>query len=305
MSFGQTLKTAREQQGHSLSTAAESTHMKVQIIEDLENEDFRRIAAPIYGRGFVKLYAEFLDLDPEPLIREFMDIYTGKRPPTVNRRTLTPTTEPQKKTENAEPRTESEPPKAPAPITRTPYEATALRPEPPPRPAVRPIEPEAPPPEPRTPNAENKPLLVLEPEEPFDPAPGTPDFFKPQPAGPKRDTPKARKPKDPIFDMAKHLDNRPLPDTDTKSAEAAQRRNARIQSFLNGFRSLKTSALGGNIPENVMKQYRRVLIIAGALLLACTLTGIGLLFKMTSKPSPAEAPALFDSTAPIPDLYAD
>jgi len=86
MSLGQILKTAREQRALSPSTAAEATHMKVQIIEDLENEDFRRIAAPIYGRGFVKLYAEFLELDAAPLIREFMDLYTGKRAPVVGRR---------------------------------------------------------------------------------------------------------------------------------------------------------------------------------------------------------------------------
>jgi hypothetical protein len=49
--------------------------MLVQIVEGLENEDFRRIPAPIYGRGFIKLYCEAVGLDPKPLQAEFMDLF--------------------------------------------------------------------------------------------------------------------------------------------------------------------------------------------------------------------------------------
>ena len=90
MSLGETLRLAREEKGQTISQVAEATRMMVQIVEDLEREDFRRIAAPIYGRGFIKLYAEHLGLDPEPAIREFMEIYTGLRPPQIARRTETP-----------------------------------------------------------------------------------------------------------------------------------------------------------------------------------------------------------------------
>jgi cytoskeleton protein RodZ len=90
MSLGETLRQAREEKGQTVSQVAEATRMMVQIVEDLEREDFRRIAAPIYGRGFIKLYAEHLGLDSEPLIREFMEIYTGSRPPQVVRRTEVP-----------------------------------------------------------------------------------------------------------------------------------------------------------------------------------------------------------------------
>ena len=86
MSLGESLRLAREEKGQTISQVADATRMMVQIVEDLEREDFRRIAAPIYGRGFIKLYAEHLSLDPEPLVREFMEIYTGSRPPQVSRR---------------------------------------------------------------------------------------------------------------------------------------------------------------------------------------------------------------------------
>ena len=77
--FGKTLRLAREAKGYSVSQLAEATRMINQTIEDLENENFTRIAAPIYGRGFVKLYCEEVGLDPKPMIAEFMEIFNGNR----------------------------------------------------------------------------------------------------------------------------------------------------------------------------------------------------------------------------------
>lgn len=79
MSFGNTLRAAREAKGFTTSELASRTHILVQAIEGLENEDFRRIPAPIYGRGFVKLYCEAVGLDPKPLQAEFMDLYTREK----------------------------------------------------------------------------------------------------------------------------------------------------------------------------------------------------------------------------------
>ena len=85
MALGNILREARESRGLSRTEVAEHTNMMVQIVEELENEDFHRIAAPIYGRGFLKLYAELLHIEVQPLIDEFMDIYTGKTVPCVHR----------------------------------------------------------------------------------------------------------------------------------------------------------------------------------------------------------------------------
>ena len=91
--FGQILRDAREARGLSTSQVAAKTHILVQIIEGMEKEDFHRIPAAIYGRGFVKSYAACVGLDPQPLLREFMDIYEGRRAPTVQIRPV-PTAEP-------------------------------------------------------------------------------------------------------------------------------------------------------------------------------------------------------------------
>ena len=77
--FGKTLRTAREARGYTIAQIAEMTRMLAAIVEDLENENFSHIAAPKYGRGFVKLYCEAVGLDPKPLIEEYMDIYNGNR----------------------------------------------------------------------------------------------------------------------------------------------------------------------------------------------------------------------------------
>jgi hypothetical protein len=77
--FGKTLRTARESKGLTTGQVAEKTHMMIQMVEGLENEDFSRIVAPIYGRGFVKLYCEVVGLEPKPLVDAFMEIYSGSR----------------------------------------------------------------------------------------------------------------------------------------------------------------------------------------------------------------------------------
>ena len=76
MSLGNTLRAAREACGITTSELAARTHMLVQIVEGLEKEDFRRIPAPIYGRGFIKLYCEAVNLDPKPLQAEFMELFS-------------------------------------------------------------------------------------------------------------------------------------------------------------------------------------------------------------------------------------
>ena len=84
MALGEILRETREAKGLTASEVAQGTRMKVQIVEDLEREDFGRIAAVIYGKGFIKLYAEFIGLDPAPLLDEYVAISSGKPRSIVN-----------------------------------------------------------------------------------------------------------------------------------------------------------------------------------------------------------------------------
>ncbi len=70
-SLGEILTSAREAKGATASEAAEATKMMVQHIDALEREEYDKIAAPIYVKGFLKIYAEYLGLDPDEVIEHY------------------------------------------------------------------------------------------------------------------------------------------------------------------------------------------------------------------------------------------
>ncbi len=70
-SFGDTLREARERKGVTPSDAAAATRIKVQIIEDLEQNRLRRTHAPIYAKGFIRMYGEYLGLDTASLLSAY------------------------------------------------------------------------------------------------------------------------------------------------------------------------------------------------------------------------------------------
>lgn len=83
MALGEQLRNAREEKNLTASEVAAATRMMVQIVEELEREDFHRFAAPIYGKGFIKLYAEFVGLDPRPLIDEYLARFAKPKVPSL------------------------------------------------------------------------------------------------------------------------------------------------------------------------------------------------------------------------------
>jgi transcriptional regulator with XRE-family HTH domain len=71
MPLGETLRKARLARKLTPSEVAQATRMKVQIVEALEKNQFDLIPAPIYAKGFIRLFAEYVGLDSEPLIVEY------------------------------------------------------------------------------------------------------------------------------------------------------------------------------------------------------------------------------------------
>jgi hypothetical protein len=69
--LGNTLKQARESRELPLREIEWATKIKSSYLEALEAEDFENLPAPVYARGFLRTYARYLDLDPEPLIAEY------------------------------------------------------------------------------------------------------------------------------------------------------------------------------------------------------------------------------------------
>ena len=94
MEFGKTLRAAREARGFTIAQVSETTHIMASVVEGLEKEDFSRIAAPIYGRGFVKLYCEAVGLEAKPLVDEFMAIMSGEHEISIKERPVATADEP-------------------------------------------------------------------------------------------------------------------------------------------------------------------------------------------------------------------
>jgi cytoskeletal protein RodZ len=69
--LGNTLKEARESRDLPLREIEWATKIKASYLEALEAEDFDSLPAPVYARGFLRTYALYLDLAPEPMIAEY------------------------------------------------------------------------------------------------------------------------------------------------------------------------------------------------------------------------------------------
>lgn len=52
----------------SAADVAAAIKIKLQYVEAIEKNQFQALIAPIYARGFIKLYARCVGLDPEPLL---------------------------------------------------------------------------------------------------------------------------------------------------------------------------------------------------------------------------------------------
>lgn len=67
--IGASLKSAREAAGLGLGEVADRLKLSLRQLEAIERDDFDALPGATFVRGFVRNYARFLDVDPEPLMR--------------------------------------------------------------------------------------------------------------------------------------------------------------------------------------------------------------------------------------------
>lgn len=82
--IGQQLKASREAKGISQSEAGSATKILTKVIRAMEANDFSVMPAPTYAKGFIRLYAEYLGLDPEPMVEEYMAEYAPSTRPLID-----------------------------------------------------------------------------------------------------------------------------------------------------------------------------------------------------------------------------
>ncbi|MGA0334458.1 MAG: helix-turn-helix domain-containing protein [Kiritimatiellia bacterium] len=75
---GQQLREAREEMGKSLSDMAKLTRIGSPQLKGLEEDRYDSIPAPMYVRGFIKLYAQNLGIRHEPLVEQYEKIRKGE-----------------------------------------------------------------------------------------------------------------------------------------------------------------------------------------------------------------------------------
>ncbi len=74
-SAGSILKEARIDKKISVELVSKGTRIHVNVIRALENDDFKKLGT-VYAKNFLKLYAEYLGLDKEDILRRFQETLT-------------------------------------------------------------------------------------------------------------------------------------------------------------------------------------------------------------------------------------
>lgn len=69
--LGSWLVRAREARGLTLEDAERDTRISRRYLQALEAEQFEVIPAPVYARGFLRSYSQYLGLDPEDMLALF------------------------------------------------------------------------------------------------------------------------------------------------------------------------------------------------------------------------------------------
>jgi hypothetical protein len=71
--FGARLRQHRERRGIDLSTVAAQTKIKTSLLEELERGDVSHWPSGIFRRSFIRAYALAIQLEPDPIVREFLE----------------------------------------------------------------------------------------------------------------------------------------------------------------------------------------------------------------------------------------
>lgn len=68
--IGRQLESTRRMHNLSIEQVAADTRISARFIQALEDEQFDVLPAPVYVRGFLRSYANYLRMDPQPLLDE-------------------------------------------------------------------------------------------------------------------------------------------------------------------------------------------------------------------------------------------
>ena len=70
--IGHILREARENRGLTLEDAQANTRINARYLAALESGQYSALPTPVHARGFLRNYARFLGLDPQPLLDRYL-----------------------------------------------------------------------------------------------------------------------------------------------------------------------------------------------------------------------------------------
>lgn len=73
--FGARLRQRRQQQQIDLRAISEQTKIKMSLLDGLERDDVSHWPSGIYRRAYIRAYAQAIALDPDTVLREFVELY--------------------------------------------------------------------------------------------------------------------------------------------------------------------------------------------------------------------------------------
>ncbi|HET7217250.1 MAG TPA: helix-turn-helix domain-containing protein, partial [Vicinamibacterales bacterium] len=80
MDIGAELRAAREAKGLTLATLAQRTRVQPRILEAIELNNLAAIPPKPFGRGFVRSYAQEVDLDPSNVVQNYFAQFPATEP---------------------------------------------------------------------------------------------------------------------------------------------------------------------------------------------------------------------------------
>ncbi len=92
--FGHILREARETKGLTLAEVQDQTRINARFLDALERGEYDTLPTPVHVRGFLRNYARFLGLSPQPLVERYEQVLeqgTAVSQPDNNQKEITTT----------------------------------------------------------------------------------------------------------------------------------------------------------------------------------------------------------------------
>lgn len=78
MSIGDILRARREEKKLSIADISAETKINKKYLQALENNNYLLLPSPVFAKGFLKAYSNFLGLDTKALVDELVNYYKSK-----------------------------------------------------------------------------------------------------------------------------------------------------------------------------------------------------------------------------------